>query len=80
VPGPDFPTGGLIVGRSGIEDAYRTGRGLVTMRAEVEVTEDAEVGPCWSSASSPIQVNPDSLMRKIKSWSTPARSRGWPTR
>ena len=40
IPGPDFPTGGLIVGRSGIEDAYRTGRGLVTMRAEVEVTED----------------------------------------
>ena len=39
VKGPDFPTGALIVGRRGIEDAYRTGRGSITMRAVVEVEE-----------------------------------------
>ena len=66
VPGPDFPTGGLIVGRSGIEDAYRTGRGLVTMRAEVEVTEDARGRTMLVVTQLPYQVNPDSLMRKIK--------------
>src|SRR4249919_987871 len=37
IKGPDFPTRGLIVGRRGIEDAYRTGRGSITMRAVVEV-------------------------------------------
>src|SRR5215470_8465536 len=41
VVGPDFPTGALIVGRRGIEDAYRTGRGSITMRAVIEVEEDA---------------------------------------
>ena len=39
IKGPDFPTGALIVGRRGIEDAYRTGRGSITMRAVVEVEE-----------------------------------------
>jgi DNA gyrase subunit A len=39
IKGPDFPTHGLIVGRRGIEDAYRTGRGLITMRAVIEVEE-----------------------------------------
>ena len=39
VKGPDFPTKGLIVGRGGIEDAYRTGRGSITMRAVVQVEE-----------------------------------------
>ena len=41
IKGPDFPTKGLIVGTRGIEDAYRTGRGSVTMRAVVEVEEDS---------------------------------------
>src|SRR5699024_7638351 len=40
VQGPDFPNGALIVGRQGIEDAYRTGRGSVTMRAVVDMEED----------------------------------------
>jgi DNA gyrase subunit A len=40
IPGPDFPTGGIIVGRQGIQDAYRTGRGSITMRAVVEIQED----------------------------------------
>ena len=42
IKGPDFPTAGLIVGRDGIEQAYRTGRGSVRMRAVVEVEEDAK--------------------------------------
>src|ERR687885_416934 len=41
VKGPDFPTKGLIVGRHGIEQAYRTGRGSVTMRAVVDIDEDS---------------------------------------
>src|SRR5206468_3769486 len=39
IPGPDFPTGALIVGRDGISDAYRTGRGSIRMRAVVEIEE-----------------------------------------
>ncbi|MCB0915998.1 MAG: DNA gyrase subunit A, partial [Actinobacteria bacterium] len=41
IPAPDFPTGALIVGRRGVEDAYRTGRGLITMRAVVDTEEDS---------------------------------------
>ena len=40
IPGPDFPTGGLILGRSGIRKAYETGRGSIIMRAKVEIEED----------------------------------------
>src|SRR5213075_1938366 len=40
IKGPDFPTSGLIVGRRGIEEAYRTGRGSITMQAVVEIEED----------------------------------------
>src|SRR3712207_7093007 len=40
IKGPDFPTGALIVGRDGIEEAYRTGRGSIRMRAVIEVDED----------------------------------------
>ena len=55
VKGPDFPTGGLIVGRRGIEDAYRTGRGSITMRAVVEVEEEPRAARAWSSPSSPTR-------------------------
>ena len=48
IKGPDFPTRGLIVGRRGIRDAYRTGRGSITMRAVVEVEEDPAAAPAWS--------------------------------
>src|SRR5690606_33949123 len=41
IKGPDFPTGALVVGKDGIEQAYRTGRGSITMRAVVEVEEDS---------------------------------------
>ena len=65
VKGPDFPTRGLIVGTQGIQDAYRTGRGSVTMRAVVEVEEDARGRAILVITELPYQVNPDALARKI---------------
>ena len=65
VKGPDFPTGGLIVGRKGIEDAYRTGRGSVMMRAEVEVEEDGRGRTLLVVTQLPYQVNPDNLLLRI---------------
>jgi len=65
VKGPDFPTNGLIVGRRGIEDAYRTGRGSITMRAVVDVDEDARGRACLIITELPYQVNPDNLAAKI---------------
>ncbi len=65
IPGPDFPTGAQIVGRRGIEDAYRTGRGLITMRAVVEVTEDSRGRTMLVVTELPYQVNPDNLLAKI---------------
>ncbi|HAM25043.1 MAG TPA: DNA gyrase subunit A, partial [Actinobacteria bacterium] len=64
VKGPDFPTRGLIVGRAGIEDAYRTGRGSITMRAVVEV-EEINNRTCLVVSELPYQVNPDNLALKI---------------
>ena len=65
VKGPDFPTGGLIVGRKGIEDAYRTGRGSVMMRAVVEVEEDSRGRTVLVITQLPYQVNPDNLLLRI---------------
>ena len=65
VKGPDFPTRGLIVGRRGIQDAYRTGRGSITMRAVVEVEEDQRGRACLVATELPFQVNPDNLASKI---------------
>jgi DNA gyrase subunit A len=65
VKGPDFPTYGLIVGRRGIEDAYRTGRGSITMRAVVEIEEDVKGRSCLVVTELPYQVNPENLARKI---------------
>lgn len=65
VQGPDFPTGGLIVGRRGIEDAYRTGRGSITMRAVVTVEEDAKGRQFLLVTELPYQVNPDNLLLRI---------------
>ncbi|SEN08865.1 DNA gyrase subunit A [Nonomuraea pusilla] len=64
VKGPDFPTRALIVGRRGIEDAYRTGRGSITMRAVVEVEED-KGRQALVVTELPYQVNPDNLALKI---------------
>jgi len=65
VKGPDFPTGGLIVGRKGIEDAYRTGRGSVMMRAVVEAQEDNRGRTTLVVTELPYQVNPDNLLLRI---------------
>jgi DNA gyrase subunit A len=65
VKGPDFPTGALIVGRKGIEDAYRTGRGSITMRALVTVDEDARGRQILVVTELPYQVNPDNLLLRI---------------
>ncbi|GAB4078732.1 DNA gyrase subunit A [Nostocoides australiense] len=64
ISGPDFPTGALILGRKGIEDAYRTGRGLISMRAIVNV-EEIQGRTCLVVTQLPYQVNPDALAQKI---------------
>ncbi len=65
VKGPDFPTKAMILGTSGIEDAYRTGRGSVRMRAIVEVEEDAKGRTILVVSELPYQVNPDNLVENI---------------
>ncbi|WP_082154989.1 DNA gyrase subunit A [Jiangella alkaliphila] len=65
IKGPDFPTSALIVGTTGIEQAYRTGRGSVTMRAVVDVEEDSRGRAILAITELPYQVNPDALLRKI---------------
>jgi DNA gyrase subunit A len=66
IPGPDFPTGGYIVGRSGIEQAYLTGRGMVVMRAkaDVEVSRRGERSSIVVTAI-PYQVNKAKLIERI---------------
>ncbi|MEU8295849.1 DNA gyrase subunit A [Micromonospora sp. NPDC048909] len=65
VKGPDFPTHGLIVGTQAIQDAYRTGRGSIRMRAVVEVEEDKRGRPALVVSELPYQVNPDNLAERI---------------
>src|SRR6476469_8623768 len=65
VQGPDFPNGALIVGRKGIEDAYRTGRGSVIMRAVVDIEEDRSGRAMLVVSELPHMVNPDNLAEKI---------------
>ena len=66
VPGPDFPTGGYIIGRQGIQQAYLTGRGMVTMRAKAEI-ETAKKGDRQSIVieAIPYQVNKARLIERI---------------
>ncbi|WP_291279498.1 DNA gyrase subunit A [Galactobacter sp.] len=64
IPGPDFPTGAQILGRKGIEDAYRTGRGSIPMRAVVNV-EELQGRTCLVVTELPYQANPDNLAIKI---------------
>ena len=64
VKGPDFPTGAQILGMKGIQDAYRTGRGSITMRAVVNV-EELQGRTCLVVTELPYQVNPDNLAIKI---------------
>lgn len=64
IKGPDFPSGATILGRKGIEDAYRTGRGSIIQRAIVEV-EEIHGRTCLVVKALPYQVNPDNLVQKI---------------
>jgi DNA gyrase subunit A len=64
VKGPDFPTGAQILGSKGIHDAYRTGRGSITMRAVMTV-EEIQGRTCLVVTELPYQVNPDNLAIKI---------------
>ncbi|WP_405134111.1 DNA gyrase subunit A [Nocardia sp. NBC_01388] len=65
VKGPDFPTYGLIVGTSGINDAYRTGRGSIKMRGVVEIEEDARGRTTIVITELPYQVNTDNFINAI---------------
>ncbi|HZJ05955.1 MAG TPA: DNA gyrase subunit A [Nocardioidaceae bacterium] len=76
VHGPDFPMGALIVGKQGIEQMHRTGRGSVTMRAVVDIDEDAKGRTMLSITELPYQVNPDNLAEKIAELAISGRVQG----
>jgi len=65
IPGPDFPTGGLILGRSGIRKAYETGRGSITLRAKVVIEQKANGKEVIIVNEIPYQVNKARLIEKI---------------
>ncbi|MEH7301583.1 DNA gyrase subunit A [Neobacillus drentensis] len=65
IPGPDFPTGGMILGRSGIRKAYETGRGSITIRAKVEIEQKSNGKEVIIVNELPYQVNKAKLIEKI---------------
>lgn len=65
IPGPDFPTAGLILGRSGIRKAYETGRGSITLRAKVEIEQKSTGKEVIIVNEIPYQVNKAKLIEKI---------------
>jgi DNA gyrase subunit A len=75
VKGPDFPTGAQILGTKGIRDAYRTGRGSITMRAVVNI-EEIQGRTCLVVTELPYQVNPDNLAVKIAELTKEGRLQG----
>ena len=75
IKGPDFPTAATILGRRGIEDAYRTGRGSIIMRAVVNV-EEIHGKLCLVVTELPYQVNPDNLAEKIGQFVNEGRIQG----
>jgi DNA gyrase subunit A len=76
IPGPDFPNGALIVGRRGTEEAYRTGRGSVIMRAVVDIEEDRSGRTMLVVTELPHMVNPDNLALKIAELVTTGKING----
>jgi len=76
VHGPDFPNGALIVGRRGLDDAYRTGRGSVIMRAVVDIEEDRAGRAQLVVTELPHMVNPDNLALKIAELVTTGKLNG----
>ena len=75
VKGPDFPTGATIAGRTGIEDAYRTGRGSIRMRGRAQI-EEIHGRQCIVITDLPYQVNKDELLRKITALVTDGKING----
>ncbi|CAM1644724.1 DNA topoisomerase [Bartonella choladocola] len=65
IPGPDFPTGGIILGRAGIRSAYETGRGSLIMRAKVEVEDIRNDRQAIVVTEIPYQVNKATMVEKI---------------
>ena len=65
VPGPDFPTGGIINGREGIREAYRTGKGRVLVRAKAIIEKQANGKECIVVTEIPFQINKSNLLEKI---------------
>nr|WP_188421127.1 DNA gyrase subunit A [Nocardioides daphniae] len=76
IKGPDFPNAAMIVGRNGIEQAYRTGRGSIQQRAVVEIDEDAKGRTCLVITELPYMVNPDNLALKIAELADSGRVQG----
>src|SRR5687768_8244249 len=76
IKGPDFPNGALIVGREGIEQAYRTGRGSISQRAVVEIDEDSKGRTMLVISELPYMVNPDNLALKIAELADSGRVQG----
>ena len=65
IPGPDFPTGGVIMGKGGIRQAYTTGRGKITLRAKAEIEEDANGKSRIVVSEIPYKVNKAQLEKHI---------------
>ncbi|MDN5893972.1 MAG: DNA gyrase subunit A [Nocardioides sp.] len=76
IKGPDFPNGALMVGRDGIEQAYRTGRGSITQRAVIEIDEDNKGRTYLCITELPYMVNPDNLALKIAELADSGRVQG----
>jgi DNA gyrase subunit A len=76
IKGPDFPNAALIVGRTGIEQTYRTGRGSITQRAVIEIDEDTKGRTCLVITELPYMVNPDNLALKIAELADTGRVQG----
>ena len=76
IKGPDFPNAALIVGRQGIEQTYRTGRGSITQRAVIEIDEDSKGRTNLVITELPYMVNPDNLALKIAELADSGRIQG----
>ena len=65
VPGPDFPTGGIILGRAGIRSAYKDGRGSIVMRGKVEIETVRKEREAFIITEIPYQVNKATMVERI---------------
>src|SRR5258708_35604459 len=65
IPGPDFPTGGIVMGRAGIREAYHTGRGSIAMRGRATIEEIRKDREAIVITGIPYQVNKAGLVRRM---------------